>query len=461
MDQTALRQEIAELERRLALARGQVPRRRDPSRAGLSFMQSQLWFLEQLAPGRPTYHITVARRVRGPLDVPALREALSVVVTRHEALRTTFGVTDDGIPFQVIRAAGAAGGEGLVVEQAGVDFRAQLREAAARPFDFANEPLFRVRLLRLAPEDHVLWLTMHHMCADGWSVGLLLRELAEVYAGVLRGALPELPELAVQPGDLADWQIMRQREGALEEDLAYWEQRLRGAVPVDLPADRPRPSLPSYRGDGLAYLMPLEVLEGARDVARRGGTTLFAVVVAALKAVLARWTGLDDIVIGTADSGRFRPELEPMVGCLINMMALRTDLSGDPSFAELASRVSAGLAEAMNHRGVPLDMIVERLNLPRDPSRNPLFQIAIDIQQAAAFEWELPGCVIEPVEGESTTSRFDMAINTYETPAGLAFRVEFAADLFDRSRVERLLGHLERVLRAVAADAGVRVSGLP
>ena len=457
MDRGALRQEIAELERRLALARGQVPRRPDRSRAGLSFMQSQLWFLEQLAPGRPTYHIAVARRIRGRLDVAALRRALGVVVARHEALRTTFGV-EDGVPFQMIHAPGVVE---LAVEEAGTDFAAVAREEAARPFDFSREPLFRVRLLRLGADDHVLCLTLHHLCADGWSVGIVLRELAGIYAGVLRGAVPELPRLPVQPGDLAEWQLTRQVQGALEEDLAYWDGRLRDAVPLDFPSDRPRPGLPSYRGDGLSRLMPLDVLEGARDVARRGGTTLFAVVVAALKAVLSRWTGLEDIVIGSADSGRFRPELEPMVGCLINMVALRTDLSGDPTFAELAGRVSAAIAEAMSHRGVPLEKIVERLHLPRDPSRNPLFQIAIDIQKEEAFGWELPGCVMQPVETGLGTSRFDMAINTYETSVGLAFRAEFATDLFDRSRVERLLGHVERVLRAVAGDPGLRVGELP
>jgi len=480
----ARRREIEELRKRLAEAEaeleateaGQAPpptspaeivieRREDSSRAPLAFTQEQLWFLDQLNPGRSTYNIAVVMRLRGTLDQAAAERAVSALVERHEPMRTRLAV-EDGQPLQVIEPAGdfhlpkedwSARPEGER-EQA---LREWLAAEADHPFDLSRDLMFRSSLLRLAPEDHVLALTFHHSCFDGVSAGVVADELRQLYDLAVAGKPVELPESVLQFGDYAAWQQEQHRNGELERHVQYWEQKLKSAPQLELPSDRPRPEVASNRGDRMNYAVPVEVLEQFRDLARRRGVTLFAALLAATKVVLSRWSGQDDIVIGTTSPNRRIPQLERLVGCLINMIVLRTDLSGNPTFAELLGRTMTTLSESWDHETAPFEKVVERLGVPKDTSRNPIFQFGIDLQNESVRGFQLSGCEVEFLSVNPQTSRFDVAINTYEGPSGLVFQCEYATDLFDRSRIERFFQQMELVIRAAIADDSLRVSELP
>src|SRR5205085_3867763 len=336
-----------------------------------------------------------------------------------------------------------------------------LLEEAKRPFDLTRERMFRGRLLRLAADEHVLALTFHHMCFDGWSAGIVAGELRRFYALALAGEPLPTGEPPVQYADFAAWQQEQLVEGVLERQVEYWAERLRGAEPLELPSDRPRPEVPTNRGARLVYTVPVEVLEDFRGLAQRHGVTLYAALLAARTAVLCRWSGQEDVVIGTAVPGRRASQLEQLVGCLVNMVVLRTDLSGNPTFAELIARGMATVSGAWDNDQAPFEKVVERLGRPRDASRNPLFLFGIDLQSEDVRDFGLPGLETEVVPIDPGTSRFDVAINTYEGPSGLTFRVEYSTDLFDAARIERLLQQIERVIRAVVLDDGLRLSELP
>jgi amino acid adenylation domain-containing protein len=448
-----------------AMVGGSAP---SSERAPLSFAQEQLWFLDQLDPGQPTYNIALLYRLGGAVRRDALEQALGAVVARHESLRTTFG-SAEGSPYQRVGPAPA------VVEVAWEDLSGlddEVREAAAqesaaaevqRPMDLAEGPLVRARLLGLGPRDHLLCLTVHHIVADGWSVGVMVAELSQAYAAVVEGRPPELGELAVHYGDFALWQREWLEGEAFEASLGYWAERLAGMAVLDLPTDAPRPAVRGSAGALVADRFPAELARAAEALARDHGASLFMVLAAAFCAVLARYSGQEDIAVGTTALGRDRPELEGLVGLFVNMVVLRADLSGDPSFAELLARVREVTLGAYDHQEVPFEKVVERVQPARDPSRNPLFQVGLQLlgEATGGGALSLPEVAVEAITADLGRARFDLSVTFSEGEEALGVLVEYSTELFGRPRVQRLVSHLRRVLEAVAAEPGLRLSQLP
>jgi amino acid adenylation domain-containing protein len=454
---------LAEARRRLDQARlaltGPIRPRPDYLRAEApaSATQEQLWFLERFAPGLRAYNIPFGLRLRGTLDVVALERSLSRIIARHEALRTSVQARN-GEPVQVISPGVSVRlPEATLVTQASLP--ARLDAEARAPFDITRGPLIRFGLLSLAPDDHVLTATMHHICSDGWSASLLLTELTELYAADVEGRDPELPELSLQYQDFAAWQRDRLAAGALEDHLRYWEQQLAALPTLEFPADRPRPPAPTFSGAVIYHELPAGLIAELRTLARTNSVSLFMVLMSAFNVVLARYTGQEDLVTGTATSGRDRAELEPIIGFFTNMVVLRTDLSGDPAFREVLTRVRDVTLAASEHQGVPFASVVERVRPPRDPARNPLFQVCFGLLPSQMLQRiEMPGLTGQIITGDMDSARFDIAINVLETGTSVTVQLEYASDLFDRWRMEGLARHLEAVLGAVAADPGLRVS---
>ncbi|HEU0013521.1 MAG TPA: amino acid adenylation domain-containing protein [Longimicrobium sp.] len=446
---------------------GPIPRADRSGDLPLSFAQERLWFLDQLDPGSPVYNIPVALEIDGPLHVPALVHAVAEIVRRHEALRTSL-LPGEGGPVQRVlpqpelelriddvshlpEAARAEAVEALVADE------------ARAPFDLAEGRMLRGRLVRSAPEAHVLVLVVHHVAADGWSTGVLFRELSALYNAFLRGEPSPLPELSIQYADFAAWQRGWLRGAELERQLAYWRGGLAGAPAVlDLPSDRPRPAVQDLAGGTVHRTFAPDVVAGVRALAADEGATLFMGLLAAFTAVLARWSGQDDVVVGTPIANRTRPELEPLIGFFVNTLALRTDLAGEPGFRALLRRVRETTLQAYAHQDVPFEKLVEELKVERSLSHSPLFQVMFSLQNAPGGELELGDARLRGRPAEAGTSRFDLTVQTVEDgEGGLFCGVEYAAALFDAATVERLLDHLEALLRAAAADPDAPVSSLP
>ncbi len=415
----------------------------------LSFAQERLWFLDQLTPGSPAYNVPAAFDVRGALDVPALERAFAAVVRRHEVLRTSFPCRG-ARPVQEIAAPS---GWTLPVE----DFSpTAAAEEALRPFDLARGPLLRTRLLRITPEHHVLLVTVHHVAADLWGVGVLIREVAEIYAGA------DLPELPVQYADFAVWQREWLNGAELERQLAFWRRELAGAPPaLELPTDRPRPPVESFRGASLPLALGSELSRGLQALGRARGATPFMTMTAALGVLLSRWTGQDDVVLGSPIANRPAPELAGLIGMFVNTLALRVRLAGAASFEDLLARVRRTCLDAFEHQDLPFERLVEELKPRRDLSRHPLFQAALAFQNVRLTALEVPGLVLEPLSVASATTKFDLTFTLFEAEDGLAGQVEYATDLFDAATVERLLGHLRNLLAGIAAVPGTLLEDLP
>jgi amino acid adenylation domain-containing protein/FkbM family methyltransferase len=432
----------------------------------LSFAQQRLWFIDQLEPGSAAYNVSVALRLRGALDAEALAWALSEVVRRHEVLRTTFA-TVDGRPVQVIGPAGPVrlpvadlSNLGPRAREAAVERLA--RAEAARPFDLARGPVLRCTLLRLAPAEAVGLFTLHHIVSDEWSAGLLVREVSALYAARVRGEDADLPDLPVQYADYAAWQRDRLRSDVLDRQLAYWRERLAGAPAViDLPTDRPRAAVAGERGARHAFALSPELSRALRAVGRREGATLFMTLLAAWQALLARYGAGDDIVVGAPVAGRTRLETEGLIGFFVNMLVIRTGFEGDPTFREALARVRERVLEAHANQEVPFERLVDELAAERSLAHTPLFQVVFSLDPSAGEEELRLGAVeIEPLELEGGTAKFDLALGVAESGGRLQCSLKYRTALFDASTVERMSGHLVRLLEAVAADPDARLSGV-
>jgi len=426
-----------------------LPRPAYPLRVPLSFAQERLWFLDRLTPGSVAYNMPLALRLRGALDPAALERAFAELVLRHETLRTTFS-DEAGRPMQVISETGAAVWR-LPVEDADEDDVLRLAaEDASSPFDLEHGPLLRSRLLRLGPADHVLLLSMHHVISDLWSMGVLVRDMAALYAGA------SLPPLPVQYADFAVWQREWLQGAELERQITFWRLRLAGAPPaLDLPTDRPRPATQSVRGASLPFgAAPGSpgLARALEELARRHGATLFMLLTAGLAAVLARFAGQDDLVLGSPIANRQRPEISGLIGMFVNTLALRVDLRGEPSFGGILGRVRETALDAFAHQDVPFEKLVEALQPRRDPSRHPLFQAVLAMQNVPLGTVELPGLAMEPLEVESTATKFDLTLSLWDSAGDLTGRLEYAADLFDRATAERIAGALRTMLDALAEN---------
>ncbi|MCM0673498.1 amino acid adenylation domain-containing protein [Micromonospora phytophila] len=423
----------------------------------LSYAQERVWFMDQLAPGEAAYHIAVPLRVHGPLDVAALRRALAELTRRHESLRTRFPADADGRPTVVIE-------EAVTVPLAIVDAadesagQALVDAAAAEPFDLANGPLLRALLIRLAADEHVLFLGKHHIVGDGWSVDVLLRDLITLY----RGGQP--PTLPVQYGDFAHWEARELDGPQARRHLDFWKQRLAGITPLELPLDLPRPATQTYAGDFVEFQLDRAGTDGLNALTRSYGGTLFMTLLAAYQVLLSRHTGQDDFAVGASVAGRSAPELENVVGMFINMLPLRAELAGDPTFTELLARTRRSVLDGLEHAEVPFAKVVHELGLPRDVSRSPVFQAMFVLQNYEMGRFtevsDAAGVTFEWTPMELRATRFDFELHAVETTDGLWGKLVFNTDLFTRDTVQRIAQRLTTLLRAVVAAPDTPVSAL-
>ncbi|HSF43042.1 MAG TPA: non-ribosomal peptide synthase/polyketide synthase [Thermoanaerobaculia bacterium] len=430
----------------------------------LSFAQQRLWFLDQLEPGSAVYDIFTALSLTGALDAAALAASLSAVSARHEALRTTFGERE-GRPFQRVHPATAL--PLPVVDLAGLDDRERearrlAEEEARRPFDLARGPLLRCTLLRLGATEHWVLLNMHHIVSDGWSMGLLVREVGACYGALCRGERPSLPALPVQYADFALWQRSTLSGRELERQLAWWRERLAGAPALlDLPLDRPRPAVQSYRGAHLPARLPQDLSAALASLARERGATLFVVLLAGFQALLGRLSGQEDLVVGSPVANRNRLETEGLIGFFVNTLALRVGLGGDPVFVDLIGRVREVALAAYAHQDLPFERLVEELQPERSLAQSPFFQVMFVLQNAPLGRLDLPGLTLAPVETEPGGSKFDLTLSLREGPRGLTGFWELASDLLDAATVVRWAGQLERLLAGALERPEARLSELP
>jgi hypothetical protein len=456
-----------------------IPQRNSSGPVPLSSHQERLWFLDQLHPGGANYNVPGIARLTGQLNVAALEQSLSEIVRRHESLRTTFAVQPDGLPVQVI---GRARPLTLPVTDL-TDLPELEREAEARrlataeaccPFVLTRGPLFRASLLRLSEHEHVLVLNVHHIVADGWSIGVLTRELAALYEAFSQGYPSPLPELPIQYADFARWQRAWMQGEEMQTQLAYWKQHLSALLALQLSTDRPRPKVLSYRGRHRPVMLSKSLTEALRTLAQREGVSLFMTLLAAFKILLHHDTGQDDIVVGTAFANRNRSEWEQLIGFFVNTLPLRTNLKGNPSFRELLRRVREVTLGAYAHQDVPLGTLVKELQSKRDLSRSPLFQVEFTLltpdHNPAVYGYglgstvretlNLPGLTVTPWDVESGVARFDLAVFIWDLPEGLGGAIEYSTDLFEPATIARMVERFETLLGWVVAEPDARLSGL-
>ncbi|HBL31858.1 MAG TPA: non-ribosomal peptide synthetase, partial [Acidobacteria bacterium] len=443
-----------------------VPREPGVNRFPVSFSQLREWILDRLEPGNPAYNIPNNLRIGGPLSVPVLTEALGRLVRRHEVFRTAFAAGDEE-PVQLVHPDVAL--QVPVIDLSGLpeaareaELTARVRHHAGTGFDLATPPLLRVRVVRLGGEDHALLMTVHHIISDGWSMGILNQELAALYEQAA-GAAVSLPPLPLQYADYAVWLRRRLDAASLERQGGYWRERLTGAPPLlELPTDRPRPPVRSSRGTKIPFLLPQPLAGRLDELARRHGATLFMAVLAGYQTLLGRWSGQDDVVVGTYSGNRPRRELEGLIGFFINTLVLRSDLGGDPSFTGLLGRVRETTLGAYAHRDVPFEKILEILQLPRDPSRTPLFQALLVLHNFPAAEADLStGVTLAGLPVPAEKSDYDLSLWLGEGPQGVGGTLEYSTDLFDEATVHRFATQLGLLLEAAVAEPGKNVWTLP
>ncbi|HEY0730621.1 MAG TPA: condensation domain-containing protein, partial [Pyrinomonadaceae bacterium] len=379
----------------------------------LSFAQQRLWFLHEIDPSSAAYNMPLAFRLSGQLRVSALQWALNEIVGRHEILRTTFDVLDES-PVQLIAATGelslaVTDLSSLPSSLTEAEAERLMSEEAQQPFDLKRGPLIRAMLMRLATDEHVLLVTMHHIISDGWSQTILMNELGALYEAALAGRDSPLPELPIQYADFAEWQRRWLQGEVLDQQLDYWRKHLTGApASLELPADRPRPAVQTFNGARHSFSLSRDLLALVVELSRREDATLFMTLLTAFYVLLHRYTGETDIVVGTPVANRNRQELEPLIGFFVNTLALRANLSGDPAFRELLAQVRNVSLEAYAHQDLPFDMLVEELSPIRDWSRNPLFQVMFAFQNMPEAASKSLGLTIKPVDVKTTQAQFDL-----------------------------------------------------
>jgi amino acid adenylation domain-containing protein len=463
---------IAGLAARIATARHAGPNRRPPlqpvpraSEMPLSYAQQRLWFLHQLAPDNPVYNVPATLRLSGLLDLPALVQSVTAIVRRHEVLRTVFG-TRDGRPYQRITSIQKTPLALIDLQMLVEDVReiTMLRLAgfeAQRPFNLAHGPLLRVLLMRLRADEHVVVVTLHHIAADAWSIDLLMRELTALYSSSMAGQLALLPDLPIQYVDYAVWQRAYVQGEVLDAQLAYWTQQLAELPMLRLPTDHPRLPHDSFQGSGYSFLLSPEFSARLVALSRAEGVTLFMLLLAAWQVLLARYSGQDDIVVGTPIANRQQRESEGLVGCFLNTLVLRTRLNGYPTFQGVLRRVRTLALEAYAHQDLPFEMLVETLQPTRDLSRNPLFQVMFVLQNAATDTLELPNLIVQPLAVIDTTAKFDLTLTIAERRGGLSLTLEYNIELFDIPTIIRMSSHFQSLLTGIIAHPQQHAADLP
>jgi amino acid adenylation domain-containing protein len=445
-----------------------IPKRTDDGPKPLSFPQERLFLLDRIMPGLPAYNVPTLVRVRRTLDAELIRRACELIVARHEILRTTITLID-GVPAQEVRPPGpfeltVSDLRSRSAGQRDTQAHDLLAELARRPFDLSCDVLLRAALVHVGCDEDLLLVVLHHIGSDHASSALLFAELDAIYTALAAGGEPELRELPIQYADFAEWQREQLAGTVRDELLEYWTNKLAGAPDrLDLPTDRPRPSAQSYRGELREFSIDPVTVASLRKLARHEGVSPFMVLLAAVNTLLHRYTGADDLVVGTPVSGRHYDEIAPLLGCFSNTLALRTDLSGDPSFAELLARVKATTLEAQVFQELPFEQLVATLNPERAQSHSPIFQVLLGFDVAPPAQPTIAGQVLEqlPIPGWQW-SRFDLSIVLREAPDGsLHAQLEYSADLYDATTIERLMGHFSTLLSAAASDPRRRLSELP
>jgi amino acid adenylation domain-containing protein len=475
--------------KRALLARLLQDRVGEPRYAPLSFAQQRLWFLDQFLsdqslsdqkeadqslpdqslPGRSVYNVSRAFQLCGVLDVVALRFTLDTIMARHDVLRTTFADQVNG-PVQVIAAEARVqltqcDVSSMAAPERETETQHQLSTEALRPFDLTRGPLLRALLIRQDPENHVLVLSMHHIISDGWSMGILLRELTSLYLAAVTGSVTPLPSLPLQYADFTHWQRAGAQRGQIDADLAYWKERLTGCPPVlQLPTDRPRPATPTSRGAIHPYALSPALTAALKALSRREGCTLFMTLLAAFQTLLYRYTAQNDLCVGAPIANRQRTEIEGLIGFFVNTLALRTDLSGNPTFRELLGRVRSVALNAYAHQDLPFERLVEELQPERNLSYSPLFQVMFALQPDPTRDFQLYGLTSTALDVHNGTAKFDLFLSLEENEEngqGLTGRFEYSTDLFDATTISRLADQLQVLLEHIIAAPQTPIMALP
>jgi amino acid adenylation domain-containing protein len=443
-----------------------IPRRQPSASTPLSFAQQRLWFLDRMGASARIYNLPVNLRLRGQLNAEALRQALGEIVQRHESLRTAFH-HQEGEPYQEILAAVPVelplrDLSALGAEERQAAIRALTVQENARAIDLSQGRLFRARLLRLHPAEHLLLVTMHHIASDGWSIGVFMRELAALYGAFAAGGTSPLAELPIQYADYAVWQ-QRDLEGEkLDRLVRYWREQLAPAAPLQLPVDRARRPVVDAKSAAYTFRIPAEIAAGLEPLRSRGGATLFMVLLAAFQVLLHRYTGSEHVPVGTPVANRSRSQVEGLIGFFVNTLVLCTSLEGDPTFTALLARVRETVLGAFANQDLPFEKLVEELQPERDMTRNPFFQVMFVLQQREAVlpAFTLPDLEVTPLDIRDATSRFDLELHLWETPEGITGYVPYSADLFDEAGIANMMDRYRALLGAIAATPDRPISEL-
>lgn len=423
----------------------------------LSFAQQRLWFLNQLTPGSSVYNISGAVEIQGLLNVAALENSLNEIIQRHEIWRTTFK-TLDGEPIQVIAPSFSFTLKQVDLRQVSIEQQANevklfITKEAQQPFNLSTAPLLRATLLQLGDVSYVLILTIHHIVFDAWSMGVLVRELAALYEANSYGITHTLPELPIQYADFACWQRQWLQGEVLSTQLTYWKQKLSSNLPLlQLPTDRPRLPQPNFQGGRRSLTLSKTLSEALKNLSQQSGATLFMTLLAAFKTLLYRYTGQEDLLVGTATAGRNQPEIEQLIGCFVNTLVLRTDLSGNPTFLQLLEQVRKVALEAFNHQDLPFEKLVEELQPERHLSYSPLFQVGFAFYNAPRTELKLPGLTLSSLSVDSGTAKLDLTLSFQENEQGLIGCLEYKTELFDAATITQMLTHFQTLLAGIVAN---------
>lgn len=442
-----------------------IPLRQNRDSAPLSFAQQRLWFLDQFEPNSPFYNLSKAVKLSGALNLNAVRRALETIIDRHETLRTSY-ISVNATPVQVITKdrvmnIPVTDLTKFPEDQREQELESEMQEELQRPFNLSRDLMLRATLFRLSQEEHLLLLVMHHIASDAWSLNLLLNELGRLYTSYATGLDTNLPPLPIQYGDFAQWQKDWLKEDNLNNHLQYWKEQLKNIPPLlQLPTDRTRPVIQTYRGARLTYLMPAEMYESLVALGKQNGATLFMTLLATFKILLHRYTGQEEIVVGSPIAGRIRSETENLIGFFVNTLVLRSRLPADLTFQDLLAQMRETALQAFAHQDVPFEKLVEELRPERSLSHSPLFQVMFVLQNIPTQVPEFAGLTFTPMDVETHISKFDLTLYMGKRGDEFRGRLEYNTDLFDQETMERMLGHFNMLLKAIVARPDQRISEL-
>ncbi|MEA5549589.1 amino acid adenylation domain-containing protein [Anabaena cylindrica UHCC 0172] len=431
----------------------------------LSLSQRQLWYQEILSPGNIAYNIPIALKLRGNLNRIALENSFREIINRHEILRTTFAV-ENAEPVQLIYPEWEFNLEYKIIKSS-VDEQSDhlkiiLETESRQPFNLAKDQLMRVILYQISIQEHILLINLHHIISDGWSLGIFIQEITQFYSAAVKGSHISLPELAIQYGDYAEWQETWLQTQAIQQQLAYWEQTLASPLPIlDLPVDKIRPASQTFDGAVLREPLSASITHSLEELAKAEGVTFFMVALAVYQVLLFRYSGQNDIVVGSPFANRQRSEIENLIGCFVNTLPLRCDLSGQPSFRQLLQRISGTCVDAYAHQDVPLEIIIDKLNIKRDPSRSPIFQTLFALQNAPIGEIQLPEITITPIYLDNGGAKFDLSLMLEPAAEGWIVALEYNTDLFTAETAQQILTHYQQLLITVVSIPDVDINVLP